>query len=283
MLRPLSWRYPLADTANSDRGLRAAEGADAEVDLRALRQLTPYGLVAWALVAGHNDRLLVTTRFRLPADPLVQRALARAGLDRVARELLCPVEGAGSWPPTDPGPATGRLESPVAVEVEVPCRPVHGDQERSGLRAELAAWLEGVPGALAELVLEAGEVLLDNQRDHSGAFDAYVAAGTVPAPRGRRRLELAVGDSGRGLAGSAADLDEVLARRGHLAVLVEAVLGAGGMVVLRCGGLRRTCWPSGPVDLSLPALRGTLVALTLPLPEGPRPPARFGARAPAAR
>ncbi|MCK4176599.1 hypothetical protein [Aciditerrimonas ferrireducens] len=269
MLRPLSWRYPLADTANGDRGLLVAEGAEAEVDLRALRQLTPYGLVAWALVAGHNDRLLVTTRFRLPADPLVQGALARAGLDQLAKELLCPVEGAGSWPPEDPDPAIGRAQSPVAVEVEVPCRPVHGDQERSGLRAELAAWLEGTPRSVAQLALEATEVLLDNQRDHSGAFDAYVAAGTVRGPRERRRLELAVGDSGRGLAGTATDLDEVLARRGPLAGLVEAVLGAGGMAVLRSGTLRRTCWPSGPVDLPLPALRGTLVALAVPLPEAP--------------
>jgi hypothetical protein len=266
VLGPLSWRYPLADTANADRGTAPAEGAEAVVDLRALREVSPYGLVHWALLAAHNDRLLCPTRVLVPEQRTSRVALARAGLDRLVAELLCPVEGPGPWPPEDlDQPAQAQQASPVAVQVDLACRPVHGDRERAALAEELDCWLQGVPTASARLIREVTETLLDNQRDHSGAFDAFVAAGTVRAAAGRARLELAVGDSGRGLAGDGPDLDRVLAQGGRLARQLAAVTDARGMAVVRTGGFRRSLWATGATDLALPALRGTLVAVAVPL------------------
>lgn len=222
----MGWRHGLADTANFDRGLSPAEG-DPVLDLAALRYLSPYGLVAMACLAAHNDRLLVQTKVVPPAHPLTTAELLAAGFGFVVREFLCPVAGPPlPLPPTGAGAAAGRgaeplasgslpsgplaygplaaaapgRRAPVVRPPALSLRPVHDGFEEDAVAEEASGALAGsVIRDRVALIVGALRLLGENRRRHAGAFDAYVAAAVVDGGSRGPMVELAVGDGGMGL------------------------------------------------------------------------------------
>lgn len=230
----MGWRHARADAANFDRGLTTTGGegeGDAVLDLSALRNLSPYGLVAMACLAAHNDRLLAQTKVVPPAHPAATAELVAAGFGFVVREFLCPVAG----PPLPlPPPAThagaasraaeplasGSLSSgslaygplaasapgrraPVVHPPAVSLRPVHDGFEEGAVADDAKTSLTGsVTPERLELVVLALRILGENRRLHAGSFDAYVAAAVVDDGGTVPRVELAVGDCGMGLRAS---------------------------------------------------------------------------------
>lgn len=300
MQRALGWRHALADAANFDRGLTPADG-DAVLDLAALRELSPYGLVAMACLAAHNDRLLIPTRVVPPTNPQATAELMAAGFGFVVREFLCPVVGpplplpiaggraaagrgaeplaAGSLPSGSLayGPLAAGVRgrrAPVAPPPAVVLQPVHDAFEESAVAETAESSLAATVGAARlALLVEALRDLGENRRRHAGSFDAYVAAAVVDGGRRGPLVELAVGDSGVGLRASlegaptddAGAIDQVLASsNGALATLAARIAAEGGTVVVRTGDARHTVCPTGTVRARVPWLRGTVVAVSLP-------------------
>ena len=127
---PVGWRHAIADTSNFDRGLVSADGEPPVLDLRALRAVTPYGLVGMACLVAHNDRLLTPTVVAAPLNSLAAREVVDAGLGLVVHEFLCPVEG------QLPG-----------LEDELDAGPGSADATGTGAAAGTTAGSEGLPGA----------------------------------------------------------------------------------------------------------------------------------------
>jgi hypothetical protein len=175
----MGWRHALADTTNFDRGLQPVTDGPV-LDLAALRDVTPYGLVAMACLVAHNDRLLASTSIVPPCDPSSTARLMAAGFGYVVREFLCPVVGGVPLPlPPEPGgtvPALGEGTGRLAL---VP--------DDSGL-ASSAPSLEPMVGG--------GNVALVAARQVQGAECSSVAGTRAPLAYGplasvRRRLPVA--------------------------------------------------------------------------------------------
>ena len=114
---PVGWRHAIADTSNFDRGLVSADGEPPVLDLRALRAVTPYGLVGMACLVAHNDRLLTPTVVAAPLSSLAALEVVDAGLGLVVHEFLCPVEGQlpGLEQEVHAGPGSDGATSAVAA------------------------------------------------------------------------------------------------------------------------------------------------------------------------
>lgn len=250
----MGWRHALADTANFDRGLTPADG-EPVLDLGALRRLSPYGLVAMACLAAHNDRLLAPTRVVPPTNPLATAELVAAGFGFVVREFLCPVAGpplplpaaggravaagargaeplaAGSLPSGSLayGPLAGgpRSRAPEAPPPAVALQPVHDAFEEAAVaEAAVAALDRSVAPDHLDLLMSALRLLGDNRRRHAGSFDGYVALSMADGGRGPL-VELAVGDCGMGLrAAAVAAADEAVGDLTDDADAVDRVMGA---------------------------------------------------------
>ncbi|MDA8280602.1 MAG: hypothetical protein M0Z63_09325 [Actinomycetota bacterium] len=178
MHMPVGWRHAIADTSNFDRGLVSADGEPPVLDLRALRAVTPYGLVGMACLVAHNDRLLTPTVVAAPLNSLAAREVVDAGLGLVVHEFLCPVEG------QLPG-----------LEDELDAGPGSADATGTGAAAGTTAGSEGLPGASGA----------DGSTDSEGASGASGADGSTDSE----------GASGASGADDSSDSDGVAAVTGE--------------------------------------------------------------------
>lgn len=336
MERPLTWRHARADTSNFDRGLLPAD-ADAFLDLRALRSVSAYGMVAMACLVAHNDRLLFPTTVLAPLDRVAATEMATCGFGFVVHEFLCRVEG--RFDELDAALAARRSTPSRTIwcpepggDLVLAINPVHDEAEEDAAVQALGAGLLDVARAeRIELVTEVLRAMGENRRRHAGAFDVYVAARLVNGG-GDLAVEIAVGDVGVGLRRSVASVlerpiaddaeavdavlggwvalpargtptcppsrssplpwsaaaartieerpsdddhahdDQVPAARrapvtggGSLSRLFSQVVAAGGMVVVRSGTARHGLFATGTTRAVVPALRGTIVACTVPV------------------
>jgi hypothetical protein len=263
--------------------LALEQAADA-CDLSSLRFIDAYGLVgtACALRVALADRpdLLV----RVPSSETARGHLTAMGfrdfLSDVERESLLPAE-----PAFDPS------------DVVIPLRSATSSGGAQALHHLLWGQLRDhvdpqVLGAVAEGVWE----MVANALEHSGA-DALIMGQVYRASRGGRppdhddRVQVVVGDVGRGIRGSFLETDvhhpeddlqainlalqylvtsvpDDAGRGQGLATTLEQVLELQGRMVVRSGTARVSIESGAKHEETVAALPGVIVALSLPLYPG---------------
>jgi len=177
-------------SVTSATGCIADSATETRIDLGTVDFVLPGGIVAVACAARRAVKLGRRVTIRPPLDGQVARYASRMGLGDILSECGAP----GSLPIVRHHDRTDAL---------VECQWV--DDDAVGNLAVLLndrLWDAGVDELVTDTITSAVYEIADNVKVHSGAGGGFICAQTYEAGTARERIEVAVGDSGRGIRAS---------------------------------------------------------------------------------
>lgn len=259
-------------SATSVDGCWSATSGSLTVDLSRVRFVLPGGIVAVACLAKAASARGVDVMVKAPADLNVDRYVSRMGLGEVLSDC--------------------GLHAPFTVvthhdraDVLVGCQ--WADEEGIAGLANMVndrLWEANVPERTTDLIVSAVFEVADNVLAHSESGGGFICAQTYQPSTRFERIELAVGDIGRGVKASlqqrynpADDQDALeLAIQNNVSGLnpnrgiglhnvARDIPRAGGRLTIRSGSAYLHVHPGGPYYGSCGRIPGTLVEMRVPV------------------
>lgn len=242
------------------------------IDLRTVRFLLPGGLVAVACAAQAAATAGHVIRVQAPVADDVRKYASRMGLGDVLS--FCGVQ-------IDLPPVHHHERADVLVECG------WAGHDTIGELADLIGsrlWEAGVDAVSTDVITTSVYEIADNVVTHAGSDGGYVCAQTYERGSPNERVEIAIGDTGRGIRASLSERHEISSDEQALRLAIaESVSGinsrrglglhyvardipkAGGRVTLMSQGAYLQVHPGGPYATSCDPVTGTLVGIRVPV------------------